>query len=44
LIFTPMVLVYQTWTYYVFRKRIGSESVETPVASLAAHRPRPAGD
>jgi len=44
LIFTPMVLVYQTWTYYVFRKRIGSESVQTPVASLAARRPRPAGD
>jgi cytochrome d ubiquinol oxidase subunit II len=23
LVFTPVVLVYQGWTYWVFRKRIG---------------------
>jgi len=26
LIFVPIVLVYQSWTYYVFRKRIGVKS------------------
>jgi cytochrome bd ubiquinol oxidase subunit II len=44
LIFTPMVLVYQTWTYYVFRKRISAEPVQTPVAGLSAPRARPAGE
>ena len=29
LIFLPIVLLYQGWTYYVFRRRVGSESVET---------------
>jgi cytochrome d ubiquinol oxidase subunit II len=27
-IFVPIVLVYQGWTYYVFRKRVGGEPVE----------------
>ena len=36
LIFTPIVLVYQSWTYWVFRKRVsrpqsGSDVVVTPV-------------
>jgi cytochrome d ubiquinol oxidase subunit II len=26
LIFVPIVLAYQGWTYYVFRERIGKES------------------
>jgi cytochrome d ubiquinol oxidase subunit II len=26
LIFVPIVLVYQGWTYYVFRQRLGRES------------------
>ena len=30
-IFTPIVLIYQGWTYYVFRKRLGGEPVPTPV-------------
>jgi cytochrome bd ubiquinol oxidase subunit II len=34
-IFTPMVLLYQSWTYYVFRKRLGGQQAETPVAALA---------
>jgi cytochrome bd ubiquinol oxidase subunit II len=34
-IFTPIVLLYQSWTYYVFRKRIGREEAQTPVAALA---------
>ena len=27
-IFVPIVLLYQGWTYYVFRKRVGGERVE----------------
>lgn len=40
-IFTPIVLLYQSWTYYVFRKRLGGEPAETPVDALAdsAHIP-----
>ncbi len=34
-IFTPIVLLYQSWTYYVFRKRLGGEPTETPVKALA---------
>ncbi len=34
-IFVPLVLVYQGWTYYVFRKRLGGQPAETPVAALA---------
>jgi cytochrome d ubiquinol oxidase subunit II len=26
LIFVPVVLVYQGWSYYVFRRRVGGES------------------
>jgi hypothetical protein len=35
-IFTPVVLIYQGWTYHVFRKRLGGEQVEGPVASVGA--------
>ncbi|HEX7463771.1 MAG TPA: cytochrome d ubiquinol oxidase subunit II, partial [Actinomycetota bacterium] len=28
LIFTPLVLAYQGWTYWVFRKRVRREDVE----------------
>ena len=35
-IFTPIVLVYQGWTYWVFRKRIG-------VASTSRNTDEPAG-
>ena len=34
-IFTPIVLLYQSWTYYVFRKRIGGKEAQPPVAALA---------
>jgi cytochrome d ubiquinol oxidase subunit II len=30
-IFVPVILLYQSWTYYVFRKRIGGEPVRAPV-------------
>jgi cytochrome bd ubiquinol oxidase subunit II len=35
-IFTPIVILYQGWTYYVFRKRLGGEQVGSPVATLGA--------
>jgi cytochrome d ubiquinol oxidase subunit II len=31
LIFTPIVLMYQGWTYWIFRKRIFAESIPTSV-------------
>jgi cytochrome d ubiquinol oxidase subunit II len=31
-IFTPLVLLYQGWTYYVFRQRVGGEQVANPLA------------
>jgi cytochrome bd ubiquinol oxidase subunit II len=43
-IFTPLVLLYQGWTYHVFRARLGGEDAGTPVeavegttASLPSH-------
>lgn len=33
-IFTPLVLAYQVWTYWVFRKRIGTHHI--PTAELAS--------
>ena len=41
-IFTPIVLLYQSWTYYVFRKRLGGQQAETPVAALAETTRSPA--
>jgi cytochrome d ubiquinol oxidase subunit II len=35
LILTPLVLLYQGWTYYVFRARLSGERVESPVDALA---------
>jgi cytochrome bd ubiquinol oxidase subunit II len=29
-IFTPVVLAYQSWTYWVFRKRVGAEHIPDP--------------
>jgi cytochrome bd ubiquinol oxidase subunit II len=33
----PIVLVYQGWSYYVFRARVTGEEVESPAALLAGH-------
>jgi cytochrome d ubiquinol oxidase subunit II len=33
-VFTPIVLGYQSWTYWVFRRRIGTHHI--PTAELAA--------
>ena len=29
-VFTPIVLLYQSWTYWIFRKRIGTQHIPTP--------------
>jgi cytochrome bd ubiquinol oxidase subunit II len=33
-IFVPLLLIYQSWTYYVFRQRLSGERVATPVGAL----------
>ena len=35
-VITPIVLLYQAWTYYVFRARVTGDEVESPV-ELVAH-------
>ena len=32
LVFTPIVLLYTAWTYYTFRKRIGTQHIPAAVA------------
>jgi cytochrome d ubiquinol oxidase subunit II len=46
LIFTPLVLAYQGWTYYVFRARIGGERPPGNPLDVLAPKPRvpPAGE
>src|ERR1700677_3728730 len=39
LVFTPLVLAYQGWTYWVFRKRLTSSDI--PAARPPAHTPPP---
>ncbi|MGW1157586.1 cytochrome d ubiquinol oxidase subunit II [Streptomyces sp. NPDC002513] len=34
---TPIVLLYQGWTYWVFRKRIGTQHIATDAAAGAVH-------
>ena len=38
LVFTPIVLMYQGWTYWVFRKRIGVHHIPDPVPVPTASR------
>jgi len=42
-IFVPLLLLYQSWTYYVFRKRLGGEPVATPVQAFRVGNARPDG-
>jgi cytochrome d ubiquinol oxidase subunit II len=35
LIFVPIILLYQSWTYYVFRARVTGREVQSPVEALA---------
>ena len=37
LIFFPLVLLYQGWTYYVFRARVRTEDFETPEKQDASY-------
>ncbi len=41
-IFLPLVLLYQGWTYYVFRQRLSGEPVASPVAAVGARTRRAA--
>ena len=36
LIFLPLVLAYQAWTYWIFRKRVSRSRIEK-AAAVAAH-------
>jgi cytochrome d ubiquinol oxidase subunit II len=38
-IFTPVVLAYQAWTYWVFRKRISVHHIPTAVLAEASTVP-----
>jgi cytochrome d ubiquinol oxidase subunit II len=40
-IFVPLLLLYQSWTYYVFRRRLGGEPVATPAGVLRGASARP---
>jgi cytochrome d ubiquinol oxidase subunit II len=48
-IFLPFVLAYQTWTYYVFRRRVSRQEFQptpqrgTPVGAPGPHTPTPDG-
>ena len=39
LIFTPVVLAYQAWTYWVFRHRVGGTPVTSPLEALSHGKP-----
>ena len=34
---TPIVMLYQGWTYWVFRKRIGTQHIAADAAAGATH-------
>jgi cytochrome d ubiquinol oxidase subunit II len=36
IIFLPLVLAYQAWTYYVFRKRVSTSDFQPPAPSPEA--------
>ena len=43
IIFLPLVLVYQAWTYYVFRRRVSRSANSSPRRSRARRRRPPPG-
>ncbi len=47
IIFLPLVLAYQTWTYYVFRRRISKQEFQpqapSPAPAPPGTPPAPAG-
>ena len=42
IVFLPVVLAYQTWTYYVFRRRVSRQEFQ-PVAARSTRRSRARG-
>ena len=40
-IFLPLVLDYQAWTYYVFRRRVSASEFQPPARPQAPERPSP---
>jgi cytochrome bd ubiquinol oxidase subunit II len=40
---TPLVILYQGWTYFVFRARVTGEEVRPPAEVIAEHTGTPAG-
>ncbi|WP_427384415.1 cytochrome d ubiquinol oxidase subunit II [Janibacter sp. G56] len=36
LVFTPIVVLYQSWTYWIFRKRIGTQHIPEPSGVVGA--------
>jgi cytochrome d ubiquinol oxidase subunit II len=40
IILVPVVLAYQTWTYYVFRQRVGKQQFQAPPAPTTPPGPR----
>ncbi|MFN3257259.1 MAG: cytochrome d ubiquinol oxidase subunit II [Ilumatobacter sp.] len=38
-IFTPVVLLYQSWTYWIFRRRVSGHHIPTKVAAAARNQP-----
>jgi len=38
IIVTPVVLLYQGWTYYVFRARVTGEEVRSATGVIAEHK------
>ena len=38
-LFTPIVLLYQGWTYWIFRKRISTHHIPAPVAEMVEATP-----
>ena len=42
IIFLPLVLAYQTWTYYVFRRRVSTQEFQPPAQQSAPLAPPPA--
>jgi cytochrome bd ubiquinol oxidase subunit II len=43
LIVTPLILLYQGWTYYVFRARVTGREVHTPGEVIGGHGPSATG-
>ena len=41
-VFLPLVLLYQAWTYYVFRRRVSASDFASPPVAAPEPEPRPA--